>query len=317
MEEPPVAGRPPNFSGAVGAKVSVQTQAAPRELQAEEPLTFTVRITGSTALDQVVRPSLKGIPAFTRSFHIDDLAERRLAEQRAVEFDYRLRPRSAGVREIPRLPFVFFKPGIVPEHLGFQTTYAPAIPLTVKPRAEVRPTDIQGTGEQSPIPDRFYALADVVLDREPTLPPSPLMLALLFAVPPAGCAAWYVAWSRRHPDAARQARQRRSRAARQALRALDRARIDGDPTAVLGIVAEYLTQRFDLAPAEPTPAEIASHLRRMELSADLAEEAARLFRAADAARFTPGGTTLATDWKADARALIDRLEAASCSAHAS
>ena len=51
--EPPVAGRPGNYSGAIGSHFRVQMHATPTQLQAEDPLTLTVRISGSGNLQQV------------------------------------------------------------------------------------------------------------------------------------------------------------------------------------------------------------------------------------------------------------------------
>src|SRR6516162_9933180 len=45
VEEPPVAGRPADFSGLVGF-FRISTSASPTEVRVEDPLTLTVRITG-------------------------------------------------------------------------------------------------------------------------------------------------------------------------------------------------------------------------------------------------------------------------------
>lgn len=59
---------------------------------------------------------------------------------------------------------------------------------------------------------------------------------------------------------------------------------------VAAITARYLRQRFDLPAAEPTPAEVAGHLRgALPGGEKLAEQAADFFRACDAARFAPAG----------------------------
>src|SRR5437879_3845047 len=105
--EPPVSGRPANFSGAVGI-FRVATRAEPTELRAEDPLTFTVRVAGSGALEEVRRPELRHMPRFVKQFHIENLGDRYLPEEKAHEFEYRLRPRSAQVNEIPSLPFVYY-----------------------------------------------------------------------------------------------------------------------------------------------------------------------------------------------------------------
>src|SRR5438067_623194 len=113
--EPPIVGRPAHFSGAIGS-YKVRMRAEPTVLQAEDPLILTVRITGSGSLESLARPNLQRQDRFAKQFQIENLKDRYLPDERAREFDYRLRPRSSAVKEIPALPFPFFTPGIVPAY---------------------------------------------------------------------------------------------------------------------------------------------------------------------------------------------------------
>lgn len=311
--EPPVTGRPADFGGAIGS-FEITSRAVPTELQAEEPITFTIRITGTGNLDQLARPDLRRLPAFTKSFAIEEGEDRYLPLEHVREFDYLLRPRFAGVKEIPRLPFVYFRPGLVPEHLGYQTTYAPAVPVIVRPRSGVRPSDLRGGGAVPRVPELFYRLAEVRLDG-PELPRSFLsapVLGLLFLAPPATCATWYLVWKRRNPSAARLARLRRSRAAQRALKQLDMTKGPEELGRVLGIVTDYLGQRFDLQAAEPTPAEVEAQVRSAGVPGDLVAELAQLYRDADVVRFAPTSKRKASGWAEQAKPLIVALEAAAC-----
>jgi hypothetical protein len=61
---------------------------------------------------------------------------------------------------------------------------------------------------------------------------------------------------------------------------------------------------------EPTPAEVAGHLRRSGASEGLADKAAEFFRACDAARFAPSTPQAPDDELAQvAHHLINTLEA--------
>src|SRR5689334_12845449 len=91
-QEPPVAGRPPQFSGAVGT-FSVTMRATPTALTAEDPLILTVRIEGAGNLPELRRPDLRRIPKFDKSFAIVALTERAETNPPAREFTYQLRPR--------------------------------------------------------------------------------------------------------------------------------------------------------------------------------------------------------------------------------
>lgn len=317
--EPPVVGRPAQFSGGVG-QFRVSMQAAPTELEAEEPLTLTVRVTGSGTLDQVRRPDLRQLPRFARQFHVEDLGERLLADGPAREFDYRLRPRSPDVGEIPSLPFVYFRPGVIPDYKGYQTTYAPAIPLTVRPRTPVPPAAVQGAVPLPPPPEIVYALATGPAVLHPDPPPwsqeTLLLLALALLAPPVACASWLALWRRLAPDADRRRHLRLSGAARQALRALRRAAPGRDPTRAASVVVDYLRARYELHGNEPTAIEVEAHLGRHGIAADLAGHAGALLRAADAARFAPEGAPV-HDWTATATDLIHTLEAAACASSSS
>jgi hypothetical protein len=302
---PPAAGRPDDFSQVVGS-YRLSSAAAPTELHAEDPLLLTVRITGSGPPDyQPRRRHLRLFPAgLDRDFYVKPLPEkdRRLPGEQTWEFAYELRPKQPRVAKVPALRLVYYDPA----YRRYQTSYARAIPLTVKPRPQAQPP--AGEAPALPAPEFLYEIVTgprVLRREDPAWPGLPALLMLLVA-PPVLCALWYVRWRRRHPDAARLARQRRSRAAEQALQAL---RGGAGPGRVAGLVAEYLRQRLDLPAEEPTPPEAARHLRRLGFAPALARRAAGLFRACDAARFGPapaaGGDGLA---EGAARLILD-LEA--------
>lgn len=295
--EPPLVGQPDNFFGAVGS-YKITASAQPTELQAEDPLTFTLRITGhGPAGRQPTRPDLRRAPAFRKRFVVDDLDQQIDAAAGVWEFRYRLKPLNAEVTEIPTVRFIYFKPGLLPKEKGYRSAYSESIPLVVKPRTEVQATDVQGDGELSRFPDAVLELAEgpaAVLRREEwlALPGGLTTFLTLLVAPPFLCAGWYLVWRRLYPDAARLARQRRSRAAEIALRSLGQVgKADPDRAAQQfgTIMAEYLRGRWELPAAEPTPAEVADHLRRIGCPAELAERAGAFFSASNAARFAPGG----------------------------
>jgi hypothetical protein len=285
-EEPPVGGRPLHFDGAIGS-FKIATRAEPTQLQAEDPLILTVQLTASGPASQAPkRPDLRRWPDFARRFQIDDLSAQDASGAYTWEFRYRLKPRNAEVKAIPALRFDYYKPGVVPREKGYRATYAPAIPLIVKPRGQVQVAEVEGTPATKELSDAVLHLADgaAVLRRSETdAVPNKVLGAVLVLVPPMICAAWYAGWRRRYPDAACQARLRQSRAARQALRGLTGARA---PEAA-AVMAHYLRERFDLAAVEPTPAEVVPELIHKGCAVAHAERIAAFFRACDTARFAP------------------------------
>src|SRR5262249_44065568 len=114
--EAPVAGRPANFSGGVGI-FRVSARANPTDLAVEGRTVLTLRVVGNGDFARIKRPNFSTVPAFKKRFQIASGGERFLPEIPAREFDYVLRPLSMEVKEIPRVPFVFFRPGVVPEQL--------------------------------------------------------------------------------------------------------------------------------------------------------------------------------------------------------
>jgi hypothetical protein len=315
--EVPIVGRPGNFSEAVGRKFEVSMRASRTELHVGQSLTLTVRVAAIGPWQQAPeRPPLEEMPKFKERFKVDRTANRKpdrvLSDQRAWEFDYRLRPLSDSVERIPPLAFVWYRPNRDPNLRGFfPTTFADEIDLKVKPvtlpTAAVKQVPIEA-------PEAIFQIATgpALLAQQQALGlPGLTQLALLLLGPPTAAAGWYVLWRRWYPDAARRARRRQSRAASEAFRALGSLGTTGDSARVehvSAIATQYLRQRFDLPPAEPTPAEIMHHLQRAGASAVLADKAGEFFRACDAVRFAPAARADG-DLAAAAQHLIVTLEA--------
>jgi len=312
-DEPPIVGQPPHFNGAVG-RFRVTAIADPVKLQAEDPLTYTVRVTATAEVKQPPQRSpLAEFPGFASGFYIEDIGPPggTHPDDKTWEFAYRLKPKNTAVQSIPGFPFVFFRPGLLPPSRGYMTARVPERPITVTPRE-----GMPGITPTQPIrgPEAAFVLAegDVLRrDGDGRLPGS-LSLALLLLAPPACCLAWYYAWRRVHPDAARRAHRRRSRAAREALRSLrgiDRRQDPEDRACrAAAAVAGYLRQRLELPMSEPTPAEAETHLRGHGVSEKLASQTAECLRTCAAVRFAPKPPPSA-DLAANAAQLVLALEA--------
>jgi hypothetical protein len=315
--EVPIVGRPGYFSEAVGKRFQVSMRTDKSEMYVGQYLKLTVRVQAVGPFQHPpVRPDLREAPHFARRFKIDnsvnDLPDRTL-DQRAWEFDYRLRPLDDQVERIPPLPFVWYRPNKNAGLRGhFFTTYGDEIELKVKP-VKVSPSEKDKKEQPIQAPDRLFELAEGnVSERQETFraPTWPASLLLLFG-PLAVAGAWCLVWKRLYPDAARRARIRQSRAGMEAFRALKSLNGDGSERVwrVASITATYLRHRFDLPGVEPTPPEVARHLQNAGAQPDLAEQAADFFRACDAVRFAPSAAHHGVAVETDAHRLITRLEA--------
>jgi hypothetical protein len=320
VDDPPVAGRPASFTGAVG-DFRISTSATPTRLHPQESLVYAVRIAGSASPKTAPqRPDLKKISVFTRSFRIKNLNSLH-PEPGVWEFQYELKPLRAGVREIPAMRFDYYKPGIMPPEKGYRSTYAPAIALSVEPSVAVSLEEIPGVGESTPDVGLSY---EPVLDPDLVLrhdepPPFPDLWVLCGAlvVPPLVCALAYVFWGRKHGRASKPVR-RQNAAARTALRALaaeqasNGQKAHGAPPSegarrVAEILNGYLSERWRWPGNQLSPLELASRLENEGCGRDLAGKAAGLLRACDAAQFGPGGGN-GDDFPAAARELVKALE---------
>lgn len=306
--EPPVVGRPLNFSGAVGGPFTIAATAEPTEVTAEEPFMLTLRIAGPGSLARLRRPDLRHVERFARDFAIEDGSDRFEPEPPVREFRYRLRPLRADVREVPRWKFVYFNPVAGAASRGYMTTYTEPIPLVVRPRptapeAVTVPAWIIAEWEAEREPaERDPAL--VVLDRllswlgvryRPTDEPAgPWLSVVAVLAPPLLCLVWYASWQRAFPDAARRAVVLRGRAAATALR---RLAADGNAEWVASALHGYLRDRFGLPTNTATPVEVTSFLLAQGQPSDRVAAVGELLRRCDEARFAPaaGGAGLPAD----------------------
>jgi hypothetical protein len=313
-EEPPLSGRPERFNGAVG-NFQVQMEATPTKIEVEKPLRLTIRVTAVGPVRRAPsRPDLGKERDFTGSFHIDaPNPSFKQIDPSNWEFYYLLKPKSRKVEEVPEVAFCYFDPWFGQDARGYQTRYADAIPLEVIPVKETAPP-IEKKAADPPLPAAIGELAPAseVLER-PSTPfvPGPALFVLLLVLPVVGCLAWFLAWQRLHPDAARQARQRRSRAAQVALQALRDIEGDGRERAAraAAVVAGYLHQRFDLHAQAPGPDEVDAFLDRLNPAPELRTRLVEFFRTCDALRFAPTPPAAPADLAGVAGELILAVEA--------
>jgi hypothetical protein len=132
----PDDGRPADFSGAIG-RFDLEVSVQPVEVRANDPVTVTMRISGTGNLSTATPPRLEAEAFRTyppQAVKTEEGLGRRVFEQVVI-------PERATVREIPPLRFSYFDP----EARAYRTVTRGPIPLVVHPAADSAPASPGGT----------------------------------------------------------------------------------------------------------------------------------------------------------------------------
>ncbi|MDE3152030.1 MAG: BatD family protein, partial [Gemmatimonadota bacterium] len=110
--DPPAAGQPAGFDGAVG-RFRVDTRVGAPSGRVGDPLTVTVRVSGTGNVKLLPRPHLtvpwaSAVPSDER-VQVDSTGARIGG---AKEFDWVLTPRTPGDLDVPAVRYVYFDPGL-------------------------------------------------------------------------------------------------------------------------------------------------------------------------------------------------------------
>lgn len=99
----PEKGRPADFNGAVG-NFTMKVEAQPKEVEAGEPITLTITISGDGDLDRVTPPAFPATPDW-KSYQPTSRIEQgeKIIEQAIV-------PKSDAITAIPAISFSYFSP---------------------------------------------------------------------------------------------------------------------------------------------------------------------------------------------------------------
>lgn len=145
---PPEQERPTWYAGAVGT-FDFRIVAEPTRVNVGEPITLTMRVTdvssGPVNLNYLSAPSLDRVPALTNNFKVPDKSLGGTTEGRTKTFLQTIRPRHAGITEIPSLPMSSFDP----KTNSYKTVWTKAIPIKVNAVATVSASDLVGGKPQN------------------------------------------------------------------------------------------------------------------------------------------------------------------------
>ncbi len=262
----PQAGRPADFTGAVGT-FAAEASAEPLELGQGERLTLRFRVSGEGNLDHFAPPDFA---AQLPQFHVLGVLQGR--EEAARTFTLDLLPRTADVRAVPALRLPFY----APERGAWLAAVSEPIPLRITGAVAA------GGAGGATAAQALQPGVDDIFDRRPVGRAAPALgdraVLLLLALPwlVAGAVLAFRSVRARAEDPA----TRRARLAGPRCRAA--LRQGGDPGAAW---TDYLADRFGWTTAAVVDPALAQRLQERGLPADLAERAAAALWALRARRY--------------------------------
>lgn len=305
----PDAGRPADFSGAVG-RFDVDVAAAPLALAAGDPVTVTWKLRGTGSLEGVTPPAIAASDAL-RVYPLQTSGQASAGERGFEQVVIPLRPGTVG---LPETRFSYFDP----EARAYRTIVRPPIALAVRAPVPGSATP-EVVGAVAPKPRVEELGRDIVFikDDPGTLVPAAtatyrrasfwVLLAVPFAV-------WvgavvYDRRRRRLRGDVRYARfTRAGRAARTAIAGARQKLGAGDHVAFYDAVAramtEYLAAKLDLPPGAVTADAVADRLSRHAIAPQVAHDLEAFFATCEQARFAP-----ASDGQADVERTLARADA--------
>jgi hypothetical protein len=319
IETPPLADRPPSFTGAVG-RFDFQVTAKPTEVVVGDPVTLTMTITdrtpGGARLEALQPPALDAVAGLGERFRIpaDPLAG--VVEERRKTFTQTIRAKDESVSRIPPIAFSYFDP----EAQRYVRVQSDPIDISVEPAAEVTMTDVVGfeTGmaagptELTEVSGGIlanYSGPDLLVSQQVFAPTwahgtavmaPPLMVGLVAV----GCRR-----ARRLHNDHGYARRRSAR--RRALRRLREASQEGAPRqaeVTAQALGDYVADRCNLPAGALTSAEVVERLRQARMGSDLVTEVEALLGACEQLRYARAKTRETDGIIPRAIRCIDRLE---------
>ncbi|MBI4517376.1 MAG: BatD family protein [Deltaproteobacteria bacterium] len=291
----PEAGKPADFSGAVGA-FEFEAKAAPLELAVGDPVTVTVTISGAGNLDNVTAPAITGsdtLRAYPVQAQPSDQPQEKVFEQVVM-------PQQPGAMTLPALRFSYFDPAA----RAYRTISPPPIALAVRPSAQAQAAP-QIVGAAPPAWPRVQEPLgrDIVFIKDAPGEFTPIGArryhgALFWLYQPIPLLAWIavVLYDRRRLRLSGDERYARftraGRAARQAIAGARAALQAGDQAgfynAVARAVSDYLSAKLDLPPGSVTADSASARLQARGLPGALAIELEEFFATCERVRFSPG-----------------------------
>lgn len=306
----PAENRPADFNGAIG-RFRFTATATPTTAPVGDPITLSMTVRGSAALDRISPPLLDRVDALTDRFELSGEALTGEITPASKTFIQTIRALRADVTEIPPLPFSYFDP----ESGTYGTAWTAAIPISVRPAERVAIADA-AVGSSAPtltplsetasgLRANYSHVDGLLVDQSGRIGVMPLAFAAGMPVIYLGALVMVRRSDRYRSDAAL-ARRRSARSV--AVKCLTRAKHDSNLAMVAHTVLNYIADRFNLPAAGLTRTEAVDLLEDRCVGEELKSEADRLLEELELIRYAGTGTKSPTEAADRAQRLIDALE---------
>ncbi|MEL7498895.1 MAG: BatD family protein [Planctomycetota bacterium] len=168
----PTEGQPSSFRGAIGRyKITTRTQID--SVNAGDPIELQIGIIGDGKMDSIQAPMLSEIPELARDFIVSERALPGFARDGEKFFMTSIRPRRAGIEEVPAIPFTFFNP----ETGSYEITTSDPVPITVNESKVFSLSSLGARTRPSEQPDEIEKPESDSLDYQNNLDPAAIISA--------------------------------------------------------------------------------------------------------------------------------------------
>ncbi|MFO0839263.1 MAG: BatD family protein [Phycisphaerae bacterium] len=310
----PTAGRPANFSGAVG-ELSIRVSAEPTRVRVGDPITLTIDLAGDIPLETLRPPLVAAQPDLTEAFRVPSETLAGAVVGGHKRFTQVLRAKRADIREIPPIEMPYFNP----KTGEYAVARSRAIPIHVTATDTLDARELEGLPAAPEKPNEPTQPVDGLAGietRENLLLTStaPISVAAPIVATAAPAAAFGLAWGwatllrARSGDSTRRRRQGALRRALEQLGGLESVSPREAASGVATALTTYLADRTNAPPAHFVGGALRDALLEMRVSDTTATRCQALTDRCSGAAY---GATYSDDVAAllrDARELLGRLE---------
>jgi len=290
----PTEGKPADFGGAVG-NFNMEMEVKPLEVNAGDPVTLTLRITGRGNFESISMPPLN----LGKDFRRYDPKLVASGNDYKV-FEQVFIPRSDTINELPPVTFSFFDP----DAGTYKTIVRGPQPLSVKAGSSVSaPQMVQAPSavtidQKEPLGIDIIDLKRSVQEWKVVQIPGLKPVSIATHTAPALAILCLFAFKKRresiNQDITRRRRTMAPKSARASIRqaeeALEKKNYPAFHEAIWQAMSDYIAHRANLEPGEVSPGLIIGKLQKSGLAAEKLNQLKQIMTASEEARFARGNS---------------------------